>query len=643
MCVFLFVCDAGFSQPSTFYKMYNRGNTGTCVREQNGNSFLVAGGTNYYYNYHWMQMSPVAATNVHLFKTTSQGNLLWEKVLSNPAARTMAIWMEPTSDGGAIVTGHANSDVFWPPDSNNILLVKTDNAGNVSWAKSFDSGKDELGYCVRQTFDGGFAVSGFHDASPVSLMGNTHALLLKTDVNGDILWEKKYQLPVRDFDTGESFPVVFRQTADSGYVLVSTTSGAHQADVCVIRTDAAGNLTWAKSYEHDNTMFRLSVGLDITESQSGDFIIAGSMDKNRILSQYNYPFIMKLNSGGSLLDARILSSVPDLMFQSGFSSVEQTADGGFFFTGMGGYGEFGDQAQLLKTDGMFNMQWSRVYTWDGVATMGARSARSTSDGCYIFTGKRQFSGTVVMKTNSVGMIPCKTPGVMAEIIPSVLTVNRTPAVTSGMNVTAFGMNSQVFLTDTAVVCPVIITTLPVSLLSFTARQAGNNRVLLEWITASEKNLEGFVIERSFDGIHYSEAGYLHGSGNSSNTVHYSYNDYNLFNNEMIYYRLRQVDFDGSYIHSPVVTVRMNSEALNMTSVVIDYDAGALHFILNNFPGHRVNYTVTDAIGRVVFTGSQSEEAQQVLQLDISTGNLSKGMYFYSIWSDTKAVSGKIFY
>lgn len=86
------------------------------------------------------------------------------------------------------------------------------------------------------------------------------------------------------------------------------------------------------------------------------------MDKDQSLSQYNYPYILKLNSNGNILNAKFFDSAPAQPFQSGFSSVEETPDGGFFFTGMGGYSNFGMLAQLLKTDTDFNMQWSRAYS-----------------------------------------------------------------------------------------------------------------------------------------------------------------------------------------------------------------------------------------------------------------------------------------
>jgi hypothetical protein len=176
------ICASG---QTTFLRMYNKGNIGYAVREVAGNNYVVAGGTDFYYNWHWFQLSPLSTTGIHLFKTNANGSLIWQKSYTKAGARITARWMEPTPDGGYIVAGMGGRDRQWPPDSNDVVLVKTDALGAISWAKSYDSGKDELGFCVRNTSDGGYIVSGFYDAAPITLIGNTHALLIKVDALGN--------------------------------------------------------------------------------------------------------------------------------------------------------------------------------------------------------------------------------------------------------------------------------------------------------------------------------------------------------------------------------------------------------------------------------------------------------------------------
>lgn len=85
--------------------------------------------------------------------------------------------------------------------------------------------------------------------------------------------------------------------------------------------------------------------------------------------------------------------------------------------------------------------------------------------------------------------------------------------------------------------------LPVGVSSFTAE----NRIIyneLKWVTQSETNNDHFIIERSINGIEWNALSLLEGAGNSSHTIHYRYEDKD-FENVINYYRLKQVDYDGT--------------------------------------------------------------------------------------------------
>jgi hypothetical protein len=542
-------------QPSTFLSMYNHGLSGTAVREATNGDVVVAGCTDFYYNFHWHMLSPVSSTSIHLFRTTADGGLLWERILTHPGYRVTANWMEPLPGGGFIVAGSQNQDVLWPPDSNDIVLVKTTAGGNLLWSKTYDAGHDEIGFSVVPTQDNGLLVCAFADSSPVSLTGSTFVLLLKTDSDGVVSWSKKYPVAVRDFDTGEAFPCVARETSDGGFAVTGTTSSSHQADVFILRTDSAGDLLWCRSYESLPAEPRLSTGQDILESADGNLVIAGSMDKDRTLMQYNYPFVLRVNASGAPLNAYSYESVPATSFQSGFSSVTELPAGGFLFTGMGGYGGFGDQAQLLKTDAALNTSWSRSYTWDGLATMGTRSGRAAADGGFLFTGKRQFDGTVLFKTDASGLVPCKNPGILIRSSPSLQVMTKTPAVVSGIAAAPLPMVSTSPLTDTSWLCPLQTLALPVDWLSVSAAFLPEQAAIrIRWATASETGNERFEVERSGDGIHFVLAGSVPGAGTSAMTRSYAFTDAYPPPDRPAYYRIAQVDYDGQKKYSATVSV-----------------------------------------------------------------------------------------
>ncbi len=608
--------------------MYNKGNMGYSVREVNGNSYVVAGSTNYYFNWHWFIQSPVATTNIHLFKTDVSGILQWERVISKPNTRMIARWMEPTFDNGFIVAGSANNDITWPPDSNDVILVKTDNSGMVSWSKKYDSGKDDLGFCVQQTSDSGYIISGFHDAVPISLVMNTYILLIKTDASGTVQWEKKYQFAVRDLNTHEPFAYVVKQTGNGGFIVVGTNATTHPADVEVLRTDAAGNVLWAKVYEHDASVWRNSVGLDIIETSSGDFVIAGSMDKDTPL-HLNYPYFLKIDNAGTVLKQRFYETLPTIMFQSGFSSVEQTTDGGFFFTGMGGYSDFGDQAQLLKTDVNLNVQWSRVYTVDGPATVGSMSGRQTSDGGYVFTGKRQMAGSMLMKTNGVGLVACKNPNTLIEFIPSVTVSNWNPAVISGINTANMLLTVSSPLIDTTVVCPVSVSSLSVELNYFTASALPENRVEVDWVTESEINNAYFIVEKSKDNKFFEEAGKVNGAGNSTTIVRYTFTDESPYPSPISYYRLKQVDYNGAEHLSIALPVRFSNNHFEVMSAGADHETNSIKLFVGSMADETASFTLTDVLGKIVVSGdARLSKGVSLITLDMK--KLAAGIYFFSV-------------
>ncbi|MEO8067495.1 MAG: hypothetical protein ABI599_07380 [Flavobacteriales bacterium] len=627
------------AQP-TFMRMYNEGHEGRAVREVGGNAYVVAGGTDLYWNWHFHLQSPIPSTGVHHFKTDDQGNLLWERIHSKFDARTIATWMEPTADGGYIIAGNSNSDKVWPPDSNDVLLIKTNALGNIIWSETFDTGKDEVANCVRQTSDGGYIVSGFHDGAPISFSGTTRVLLIKTDGAGNLQWSHKYEFGIRDIITGAPFTYVVRELADDGFAIVGTTVGGAVIGVYVIRTDGVGNVLWANVYPHDLSIIRHSTGLDILETPTGELIVAGSMDKSQP-NEKNYPYLMRLSAAGSLLEARFYETAPLLSFQSGFSSVIGTDDGGFFFTGMGGYGEFGDQMQLLKTDPALDMEWSRVYTADGIATMGSRSARPSTDGGYVFTGKRQFAGTVLMKTDAQGLIPCKNPNVLVELPPIVLESVLTPGTLPGILASPVLLNTISPLIDVAEICPVTIP-LPVELVTFTATPLPQRKAGLRWSTATETGNDLFIIERSADAAGFEEVAHIDGAGNSQHTIDYAFTDEHPLLTDISYYRLRQVDVNSVEKFSPTVAVQFDSDGFVVISANSDPANGTLNIVIGSTGLRTLGYRVWDVMGRTVASGTSIVEGA-IARLAIDAHGWTRGTYGFVIIAGKEALTGRSVY
>lgn len=100
--------------------------------------------------------------------------------------------------------------------------------------------------------------------------------------------------------------------------------------------------------------------------------------------------------------------------------------------------------------------------------------------------------------------------------------------------------------------------MPVELMSFDYRLDAND-LKLTWQTVSETENAGFEVERSEDGQTYKVIGWVDGHGTTLEPQSYGYNDKSLVEGKLYYYRLRQVDHNGTFEYSTVLTVKVGTK------------------------------------------------------------------------------------
>jgi hypothetical protein len=177
---------------------------------------------------------------------------------------------------------------------------------------------------------------------------------------------------------------------------------------------------------------------------------------------------------------------------------------------------------------------------------------------------------------------------------------------------------------------VIIPEVPVELTGFTASVSGNNVTLL-WTTATETNNNGYEIQRSIDNLYWEIAGFVNGAGNSVVNNNYSFTDNNLKTGEY-YYRLKQIDFGGSY------------EIFNLTEVI--KIEGPADFVLSqNYPNPfnpstKINYSIPfdGNISLKIYNPLGKEVAELVngfttagsYSAYFNAADLSSGVYYYEL-------------
>ncbi len=135
--------------------------------------------------------------------------------------------------------------------------------------------------------------------------------------------------------------------------------------------------------------------------------------------------------------------------------------------------------------------------------------------------------------------------------------------------------------------------LPVTMLSFQAKDEGAG-VAVEWVTASEQNTHHFELERSADAYHYSVLTTVAAAGHSVSTTTYHHLDEQPLNG-MAYYRLKQVDADGSSIYHGPVTIE-HPTVLTTWLEVLPHDALVVH------APELGPVELWDATGRPIFEG-----------------------------------------
>lgn len=164
--------------------------------------------------------------------------------------------------------------------------------------------------------------------------------------------------------------------------------------------------------------------------------------------------------------------------------------------------------------------------------------------------------------------------------------------------------------------------LDIKLISFTAKVSTNNSVVLNWVTSSENNNKGFHLEKRVDGSNWTEFSFVNSlaiGGNSTKDLHYSHIDQNP-GTKGVFYRFKQVDFDGSFSYSPVVYVELS--ASNKIQLQFNQSGNSLN--IQNLKGREI-VQVFNSAGQVIVSKNSNSN-----YLTIDLFPQAKGMYIIQV-------------
>lgn len=172
---------------------------------------------------------------------------------------------------------------------------------------------------------------------------------------------------------------------------------------------------------------------------------------------------------------------------------------------------------------------------------------------------------------------------------------------------------------------------PVQLFTFTGASKGSYNQLA-WSTASENNNSGFELQRSTNGREFTAISFIRSkadNGTSNNTLTYSFDDMKPFATAS-YYRLKQVDRDGRFQYSAVVSIKGKGVmSVEITNLYPNPVKDAYNVVLASAKGGTASLIVTDASGKAVMQKNVSINAGDNI-IPLQASSLHKGVYMLRV-------------
>ena len=150
---------------------------------------------------------------------------------------------------------------------------------------------------------------------------------------------------------------------------------------------------------------------------------------------------------------------------------------------------------------------------------------------------------------------------------------------------------------------------------------------LHWNTSFEKNIEKFEIEKSeTSNAKWKTIGSVAAQSNSSTNTTYYFKDDNIINNKAVMYRLKMMDLDGSFMHSPILNTVLKCDEQNLSVFPNPVSNGKLNISLNSIQNVEANLTTATGqyIKKIILKNGLN---------DIDVSDLSNGVYILSTKSE----------
>lgn len=290
------------------------------------------------------------------------------------------------SDGNFVIVGNTMTET----NKLDVYLIKCNNSGDTLWTRTFGGRKDDNGWCVKETSDGGYIIAGFTESYNA---GMNDVLLLKTDMDGRKQWHKTIGGPGDDL----AWSIVINQ--DEGFTIAAQTNsfGNGELDAYLIRTDASGDTLWTRTFggREVDRVFSVDLASDGSILLAGITYSYGSGDRDA--------YLLKTDREGKLLWQNTYGGPG---YDNAHTVIVNRTDD-IILTGYGDYwGDKGKMDVFLKQVTLEGEDiWTQTY--GGMENDRAMTVFQLLDGAYVLTGFTQSFGegdwdVYVVKTGSKG-------------------------------------------------------------------------------------------------------------------------------------------------------------------------------------------------------------------------------------------------
>lgn len=260
---------------------------------------------------------------------------------------------------------------------------------NVIWAKTFGGYDSDAGKDIINTSDGGFAIAGYSWSAG---NGKSDMLLIKTDENGNVEWNKTFGGAGWEY----AYSLIELSSGDLVFAGYTTSEGAGKMDFYVVKTDADGNEIWSKTFGGEN----IDVVFDIIETSDGNLVAfgyTGSFDVDM-----NDFYAVKIDMDGNEIWSKTYGGE---QIETGRKVIENHNGEYMFLGSTGSYGAGNRDVYLICTNTNGEDIWKKTYGTD--AYNCAFDMIEVNNNGYAIVGHSDVHGTELLdvyyvRTDSAG-------------------------------------------------------------------------------------------------------------------------------------------------------------------------------------------------------------------------------------------------